>query len=181
MKSLVYWTLSGVGGIQRFDALLSRALLDLGVETHILAPSSMNVRQVEVYHGVSLEGAHFISYGALGCGGPYCSLANNLHGNLVLTSITDKYDLVFIDTAFLSPAGGKLVKQENYIYYIHGAITTRRPRPIVTFKPHRLLLHGIISMGSDFRPLLSSGRVYANSLFTAMLSRDAIGYVPNVL
>ncbi len=35
-------------GVQRFDVLLTRALLDLGIETSILVPSLFNPRSVEI-------------------------------------------------------------------------------------------------------------------------------------
>jgi len=82
VRALIYWSLGGVGGVQRFDALLTRALLDLGVETHVLIPSSINIRSVETYHGVSLEETRIIRYGILNCGGPYCDLVNNALGIL---------------------------------------------------------------------------------------------------
>ncbi|GAB6947439.1 glycosyltransferase [Vulcanisaeta sp. JCM 16161] len=183
MKALVYWALSGIGGVQRFDALLTRALLDLGIETSILVPSSFNPGDVENYHGVKIKGAHIIKYGIIDCGGAYCDLVNNVQGNIVLANIISNgnYDLVFIDTLFLYPASKVLIKKCNYVYYIHGAITTIKPRPVLTLKPHRLFLHALLSALSDYRILRAEDRVYANSLFTAMLSRDALGYTPKVL
>ncbi len=93
----------------------------------------------------------------------------------------NNYDLVFIDTLSLYPANNVLIKKLNYIYYIHGAIMTNKPRPVLTFKPHRLFLHALLNALSDYRILHARDRVYANSLFTALLSRDALGYVPGVL
>ncbi len=114
--------MGGIGSVQRVDALLTRALLDLGIETHVLIPSSINIRSIETYHGVSLREAHIIKYGILNCGGPYCDLVNNAHGNIILMSIINNYDLIFIDTPSISPAGNALPKRLSYIYYLHGAV-----------------------------------------------------------
>ncbi|WP_054842132.1 glycosyltransferase [Vulcanisaeta distributa] len=181
MKTLIYWALSGIGGIQRFNALLTRALLDLGIETSALIPSSLNLRDIEDYHGVEIKDARIIKYGTTNCKGAYCNLINNIQGNIALAGIAGSYDLVFIDTLFLYPASNILIKKLNYIYYIHGAIMTNKPRPVLTFKPHRLLLHALLSALSNYRILSARDRVYANSLFTAMLSKDALGYMPKIL
>ncbi len=180
MKALVYWALSGIGGIQRFDALLTRALLDLGLETHALIPSSISIKDLELYHGVTLSDAHIINYGVVKCGGPYCDLINNMEGNIVLSNIVDNYDVVFIDTLSIAPAGKRLIKKRNYVCYVHGPITIRRPRPLLTYKPNRLVLHALLSLLSDYRIILPD-RVFTNSLYSAMLSRNVLGYTPKVL
>ena len=128
--------------MQRFDALLTRALLDLGIETHALMPSSINIRSVEAYHGVSLREARIIKYGILNCGGPYCDLLNNVHGNTILANIIDNYDLIFIDTPFTLPAGNALLRRLNYVYYLHGAVITRKPKPVLTGNPIDLYFMG---------------------------------------
>jgi hypothetical protein len=47
-------------------------------------------------------------------------------------SIINNYDLIFIDTPFISPAGNALLKRLNYIYYLHGAVVTKKPKPVLT-------------------------------------------------
>ncbi len=183
MKALVYWALSGIGGIQRFDALLTRALLDLGIETHVLMSSSVNVKNVETYHGVSLSDARIIKYGVIRCEGPYCDLINNMNnieGNIVLSNLMDDYDIIFIDTLSIAPASKQLIRKGNYIIYVHGPITSKKPRPLLTYKLNRLFLHALLSLLSDYR-VISPERVFTNSLYSAMLSKDTLGYVPKVL
>ena len=180
MKALVYWALSGIGGIQRFDALLTKALLDLGLETHALIPASMDIKGLEAYHGVSIDGVRIIKYGIVKCKGPYCDLLNNIEGNIVLSNLMNKYDIIFIDTLSIAPAGRQLIKRRNYVCYVHGPITTKKPRPLLTYKPNRLFLHALLNLISDYR-LISPERVFTNSLYSAILSKDVLGYTPKVL
>ena len=181
MRTLVFWPVGGVGGVQRYDALLSKALLDLGHEVHLLLPRAIRVRDVEVYHGVSLRGTKIIPYGILNCAGPYCDLVNSIYGYVRLISFLEKYDIIFLDSIPPSLITKKLNKNKNYFYYIHGAVTTRKPRPILTKKINRFLLINIPNIIVDYEILFNRERVFANSMFTAMLSRHALGYVPEVL
>jgi hypothetical protein len=43
MKVLVYWSLGGIGGVQRFEALLTKALYELGLDVTALVPSTVNL------------------------------------------------------------------------------------------------------------------------------------------
>jgi glycosyltransferase involved in cell wall biosynthesis len=59
---------------------------------------------------------------------------------------------------------------------------TSKPRPVFTLKPHRLFLHGLLSLGSRYDILTRRAtRVYANSLFTAYLTENVLGVRPGVL
>jgi glycosyltransferase involved in cell wall biosynthesis len=59
---------------------------------------------------------------------------------------------------------------------------TSKPRPVFTLKPHRLFLHGLLSLGSRYDVLTRKAtHVYANSLFTAYLTENALGVRPGVL
>jgi len=46
MKVLVYWSLGGIGGVQRFEALLTRALYELGLDVTALIPSKVDLDRV---------------------------------------------------------------------------------------------------------------------------------------
>jgi hypothetical protein len=181
MRVLVYWSLGGVGGIQRFNALLTKALSELGLDVTVLMPSNVNVNALRRYHGVNFGGLRNIKvvrYGVVNCHSQYCNLLNSFMGNNVLNKLTSYHDLLFLDTLFLRPfrAGTRIV------FYLHGAIMTSKPRPVFTLKPHRLFLHGLLSLGSRYDILTRRAtRVYANSLFTAYLTESALGVRPGVL
>lgn len=181
MKVLVIWPVSGIGGVQRYNALLSKALLELGHDVHLLLPNTISPQDVERYHGVSLKGARAISYGVFRCGGPYCDLANSVHANLIAAKIIDNYDIIFLDAPPYRPTASRLEKEGKYVYYIHGAITTPKPRPFLTLKLNRFILNTLPNMLIDYAFLRHSDRVYANSVFTAILSRQALGFVPRVI
>ncbi|AEA13687.1 glycosyl transferase, family 1 [Thermoproteus uzoniensis 768-20] len=108
-------------------------------------------------------------------------MINSLQGNVTLANMVDIFDIIFIDSPSLFPASKVLIQRQNYIYYIHGAIMSSRPRPILTFKPHRLLMHALTTFITDYNIFRVKDRVYANSLFTAMLSKNALGYKPDIL
>jgi glycosyltransferase involved in cell wall biosynthesis len=181
MRALVYWSLGGVGGVQRFDALLIRALSELGLDVTVLMPSNVNVNTLRRYHGVNfdeLRSIKVVRYGVVDCHNQYCGLLNSFVGNNVLNELARYHDLLFLDTLFLWPfrAGTRIV------FYLHGAIMTTKPRPVFTLKPHRLFLHGLLSLGSRYDVLMGkTTRVYANSLFTAYLTENALGVRPGVL
>jgi glycosyltransferase involved in cell wall biosynthesis len=181
MRALVYWSLGGVGGVQRFDALLIRALSELGLDVTVLMPSNVNVNTLRRYHGVNfdeLRSIKVVRYGVVDCHNQYCGLLNSFMGNNVLNELARYHDLLFLDTLFLWPfrAGTRIV------FYLHGAIMTTKPRPVFTLKPHRLFLHGLLSLGSRYDVLMGkTTRVYANSLFTAYLTENALGVRPGVL
>jgi glycosyltransferase involved in cell wall biosynthesis len=181
MRVLVYWSLGGVGGVQRFDALLVKALGELGLDVTVLMPSSVDVNALRRFHGVDfgvLRSIRVVRYGVVDCHNQYCGLLNSFVGNNILNELARYHDLSFLDTLFLRPfrAGTRIV------FYLHGAITTPRPRPTFTLKPHRLFLHSILSLGSRYDVLTRRAtRVYANSLFTAYLTENALGVRPGVL
>jgi len=182
MRVLVYWSLSGVGGIQRFNALLTKALSELGLDVTVLMPSNVNVNALRRYHGVNFGGLRNIKvvrYGVVNCHSQYCNLLNLFVGNNVLSELTRHHDLLFLDTLFLRPfhAGTRIV------FYLHDrAVMTSKPRPVFTLKPHRLFLQGLLSLGSRYDVLTRRAtRVYANSLFTAYLTENALGIRPRVL
>jgi hypothetical protein len=58
MRVLVYWSwlVDGVGGIQRFNALLTKALSELGLDVTVLMPSNVDVNALRRYHGVNFGG-----------------------------------------------------------------------------------------------------------------------------
>jgi hypothetical protein len=143
MRALVYWSL---GGVRRFDALLTKALGELGLDVTVLMPSNVDVNTLRRHHGVDfgeLRNIKVVKYGVIDCHNQYCSLPNSFMGNNVLNKLTSYHDLLFLDTLFLRPfrAGTRIV------FYLHGAIMTSKPRPVFTPKPHRLLLHGFLSLG----------------------------------
>jgi len=181
MRALVYWSLGGVGGVQRFDALLIKALGELGLDVTVLMPSNVDVNTLRRHHGVNfdeLRNIKVMRYGVVDCHNQYCNLLNSFMGNNVLNELTSYHDLLFLDTLFLRPfrAGTRIV------FYLHGAVITSKPRPILTLKPHRLFLHGLLSLGSRYDILMrKTTRVYANSLFTAYLTENALGVRPRVL
>jgi len=180
MRALVYWSLGGVGGVQRFDALLIKALGELGLDVTVLMPSNVDVNTLRRHHGVNfdeLRNIKVMRYGVVDCHNQYCNLLNSFMGNNVLNELTSYHDLLFLDTLFLRPfrAGTRIV------FYLHGAVITSKPRPILTLKPHRLFLHGLLSLGSRYDILMrKTTRVYANSLFTAYLTENALGVRPRV-
>jgi len=181
MRVLVYWSLGGVGGVQRFDALLVKALGELGLDVTVLMPSSVDVNALRRFHGVDfgvLRSIRVVRYGVVDCNNQYCGLFNSFVGNNVLNELARYHDLLLLDTLFLRPfrVGARIV------FYLHGAVTTPRPRPVFTLKPHRLFLHGLLGLGSRYDVLTRRAtRVYANSLFTAYLTESALGVRPGVL
>jgi glycosyltransferase involved in cell wall biosynthesis len=182
MRVLVYWSLGGVGGIQRFDALLTKALGELGLDVTVLMPSNVDVNALRRYHGVNfgeLRNIKVVKYGVDDCHNQYCSLLSSFVGNNVLNELARHHDLLFLDTLFLRPfhAGTRIV------FYLHDrAVMTSKPRPVFTLKPHRLFLQGLLSLGSRYDVLTRRAtRVYANSLFTAYLTENALGVRPGVL
>jgi len=54
MKALIYWTPSGIGGVQRFNALLTKALSELGLNVTILVPSLSDLNNIKIYHGINI-------------------------------------------------------------------------------------------------------------------------------
>jgi glycosyltransferase involved in cell wall biosynthesis len=181
MRALVYWSLGGVGGVQRFDALLIKALNELGLDVTVLMPSNVDANTLRRYHGVNfdeLRSIKVVRYGVVDCHNQYCSLLNSFVGNNILNELARYHDLLLLDTLFLRPfrAGTRMV------FYLHGAIMTSKPRPVFTLKPHRLFLHGLLSLGSRYDILTRRAtRVYANSLFTAYLTENVLGVRPGVL
>jgi glycosyltransferase involved in cell wall biosynthesis len=181
MRALVYWSLGGVGGVQRFDALLIKALNELGLDVTVLMPSNVDANTLRRYHGVNfdeLRSIKVVRYGVVDCHNQYCSLLNSFVGNNILNELARYHDLLLLDTLFLRPfrAGTRIV------FYLHGAIMTSKPRPVFTLKPHRLFLHGLLSLGSRYDILTRRAtRVYANSLFTAYLTENVLGVRPGVL
>ena len=181
MRALVYWSLGGVGGVQRFDALLVKALGELGLDVTVLMPSNVDLNALRRYHGVDfgeLRSVKVVRYGVVDCHNQYCGLLNSFVGNNILNELARYYDLLFLDTLFLRPfrAGTRMV------FYLHGAVMTSKPRPVFTLKPHRLFLHGLLSLGSRYDVLTrKTTHVYANSLFTAYLTENALGVRPGVL
>ena len=181
MRALVYWSLGGVGGVQRFDALLTKALGELGLDITVLMPSNLNANTLRRHHGVDfseLRSIKVVKYGVIDCHNQYCGLLNSFVGNNILNELARYHDLLFLDTLFLRPfrAGIRIV------FYLHGAVMTSKPRPVFTLKPHRLFLHGFLSLGSRYDVLMGkTTRVYANSLFTAYLTENALGVRPGVL
>jgi hypothetical protein len=181
MRALVYWSLGGVGGVQRFDALLTKALYELGLDVTVLMPSNVDLNALRRYHGVDfgeLRSIKVVRYGVVDCHNQYCSLLNSFVGNNVLNELARYHDLLFLDTLFLRPfrAGTRIV------FYLHGAIMTSKPRSVFTLKLHRLFLHGLLSLGSRYDVLTRKTTcVYANSLFTACLTENALGVKSGVL
>jgi glycosyltransferase involved in cell wall biosynthesis len=181
MRALVYWSLGGVGGVPRFDALLVKALGELGLDVTVLMPGNVDVNTLRRYHGVDfgeLRSIKVVRYGVVDCHNQYCGLLNSFVGNNILNELARYHDLLFLDTLFLRPfrAGTRMV------FYLHGAVMTSKPRPVFTLKPHRLFLHGLLSLGSRYDVLTrKTTRVYANSLFTAYLTENALGVRPGVL
>jgi len=181
MRALVYWSLGGVGGVQRFDALLTKALGELGLDVTVLMPSNVDLNTLRRYHGVDfdeLRSIKVVRYGVVDCHNQYCGLLNSFVSNNVLNELARYHDLLLLDTLFLWPfrAGTRIV------FYLHGAIITSKPRPVFTLKPHRLFLHGLLGLGSRYDILTRRAtRVYANSLFTAYLTENALGVRPGVL
>jgi glycosyltransferase involved in cell wall biosynthesis len=181
MRALVYWSLGGVGGVQRFDALLVKALGELGLDVTVLMPSNVDLNALRRYHGVDfgeLRSIKVVRYGVVDCHNQYCGLLNSFVGNTILNELARRHDLLFLDTLFLRPfrAGTRMV------FYLHGAVMTSKPRPVFTLKPHRLFLHGLLSLGSRYNVLTrKTTHVYANSLFTAYLTENALGVRPGVL
>jgi len=181
MRALVYWSLGGVGGVQRFDALLIKALSELGLDVTVLMPSNVDANTLRRYHGINfdeLRSIKVVRYGVVDCHNQYCSLLNSFVSNNILNELARYHDLLLLDTLFLWPfrAGTRIV------FYLHGAIITSKPRPVFTLKPHRLFLHGLLGLGSRYDILTRRAtRVYANSLFTAYLTENALGVRPGVL
>jgi len=182
MRALIYWTLGGIGGVQRFNALLTKALSELGLSVTILVPSLSDLNNIKIYHGINitkLTGINVIKYKIVDCNNHFCGLLNSFIGNNILTDLANNHDLLFLDSLFLQPFHTN--KNKNIIFYLHGAITTPRPRPVFTLKPHRLFLHAFLSLGSKYSILTDAKNVYANSLFTAYLTEKALGIRPKVL
>jgi len=114
MRALVYWSLGGVGDVQRFDALLIKALGELGLDVTVLMPSNVDVNTLRRHHGVNfdeLRNIKVMRYGVVDCHNQYCNLLNSFMGNNVLNELTSYHDLLFLDTLFLRPfhAGTRIV------------------------------------------------------------------------
>ena len=87
MRVLVYWSLGGVGGVQRFDALLIKVLGKLELDVTVLMPSSVNVNTLRRYHGVNfgeLRNIKVVRYGVVDCHNQYCGLLNSFVNNKYL-------------------------------------------------------------------------------------------------
>jgi hypothetical protein len=70
MKVLVYWSLGGIGGVQRFEVLLIKALYELGLDATALMPSNVDLDRVGKYHGVdisNLKNLKVIMYKTVNC------------------------------------------------------------------------------------------------------------------
>jgi len=103
MRVLVYWSLGGVGGVQRFDALLVKALGELGLDVTVLMPSSVDVNALRRFHGVDfgvLRSIRVVRYGVVDCHNQYCGLLNSFVGNNILNELARYHDLLLLDTYF---------------------------------------------------------------------------------
>jgi hypothetical protein len=158
-----------------------RRRASLGLDVTVLMPSNVDLNALRRYHGVDfgeLRNIRVVRYGVVDCHNQYCSLLNSFVGNNVLNELARYHDLLFLDTLFLRPfrAGTRIV------FYLHGAIMTSKPRSVFTLKLHRLFLHGLLSLGSRYDVLTRKTTcVYANSLFTACLTENALGVKSGVL
>jgi len=101
MKIFIYWALGGIGGVQRFDAFMTKALHELGLDVTILIPSNINFHEIEKYHGINLReliGINIIRYKTVNCTNQYCNLLNSWIGDSMLNILLDNYDLLFLDS-----------------------------------------------------------------------------------
>ena len=170
MKVLVYWSLGAIGGVQRFEVLLTKALYELGLDVTALIPSKVDLDRVGKYHGVEvsyLKNLKVIKYKTVNCINQYCNLLDSFIGAGVLNEVVRKYDVVFLDTLLLRPFHADV----DIVYYLHGAVTSLKPRPLLVFKPHRFFLFATAELGSAYHVLQRKRTyIYANSFFTAYLT-----------
>jgi hypothetical protein len=106
MRVLIYWTLGGVGGVQRFNALLTKALSELGLSVTILVPSLSDLNNIKIYHGINitkLTRINVIKYKIADCNNYFCGLLNSFIGNNILNDLASNHDLLFLDSLFLQP------------------------------------------------------------------------------
>jgi glycosyltransferase involved in cell wall biosynthesis len=181
MKVLVYWSLGGIGGVQRFEALFTKALYELGLDLTALVPSTVDLDRLGEFHGVDishLKDLKLIMHRTTNCTNQYCNLLNSLIGAGVLNEVARRYDVVFVDTLFLRPFHADV----DVVYYLHGAVTTLKPRPPLVFKPHRFFLLATAELGSAYHVLQRKRtHIYANSFFMAYLTERTTGLKPGVL
>ncbi|WP_291767192.1 glycosyltransferase [Caldivirga sp. UBA161] len=176
MRVLIYWSINGIGGAQRLYVMLAKALMECGVNVDILTNNRINLKLIEMMHGVRLNGINVRMVSSIPCSNSLCGLVNSTIRFQELINIINEYDLVYLDDLYLS----RLIKHSGIIFYIHGYIDRKRPiAPLA--KPHRMLPLAIQALGSSYDIIKNAKFVFANSYVTAYITYKTIGIMPKVL
>ena len=183
MRALVYWAMSGVGGVQRMYPYWVKAFEECGVKTDVLAVGPIDVGRIRVMDGVDIGGFRLIRLRDIPCGNIACSIVGNLMYSYELNSMAKDYDLVYLDTLFLTYPPRGLEDHPGLIYYLHGFIDRSRPQvPLYALKrPHRALLLALMAMNTRLNLAKRARVLLANSRFTAYVTYRSLGVLPKVL
>ncbi|WP_048062716.1 glycosyltransferase [Caldivirga maquilingensis] len=181
MRVLIYWSIGGIGGIQRIYTMLAKALTECGHSVTILTNRSLNPLEVTEMHGVHLSGVNIITPPHLTCINPLCDVVNSIIGSSKLYGLVNDYDAVYIDDLALgSLTINELIKHSGLIFYMHGLID-RVKIYVPLSKPHRMFINAITALRSSYRLIREAKLLLANSAFTSYVAYKTIGIRPRVL